>query len=120
MMKKRVAELYKKYLKTPVAWEHEGDGCTGVLDFIFRGCCDKHDRAYARGGTEADRKLADKQFHYCMKETVKRNRLWVLRWAFFWPMSYWRYWAVRVAGKKHFNYHDRTTKDPWKDLGPWQ
>jgi len=41
--------------------------CSGVPDFKLTPCCERHDRAYRRGGSEGQRRRADKRFRACMK-----------------------------------------------------
>jgi len=45
--------------------EHS-DGCSGVPDFDFRGCCVSHDFCYETGGTAQDRLRCDIQLHDCI------------------------------------------------------
>lgn len=44
------------------------DGCTLAPDLNFRHCCDVHDEAYWRGGTEEDRERADRAFRQCIHD----------------------------------------------------
>lgn len=83
------------------------NGCTYSPDKIwglshFGKCCDLHDLAYTEGGTEADRKKADKELRACMRSTVAgegwRKRL-TMRWV---SWRYYRY--IRRFGANHFNY----------------
>ena len=73
-----ISKFRRKVIGTPPAWE---------------GCCDKHDEAYNWGGTEADRKEADKALRDCMKRMGHGIRAQLY------------YMAVRTFGRSHFNYH---------------
>ena len=42
--------------------------CSFVPDFGLKSCCDKHDEAYRKGGTEAYRFKADYSFFLCMRK----------------------------------------------------
>ena len=72
-------------------------------EFIFSGSCKLHDILYDKGGTESDRKHADKVFYNDMKKAAsyfpihKRIVYYSLAWIY--------YKAVRMFGKKYFNYH---------------
>lgn len=74
-------------------------------EFCFHASCSWHDWEYCRGYTEADRKAADEGFYKAMKEDVSRLP-WYRR-----PLAYsaaWTYYkAVRLFGKKYFNYGER-------------
>ncbi len=55
---------------TPGRWiPGSGDGCSGVLDLGFKKACDKHDKAYAAGGTVEDKLIADGDFYTDMCAT---------------------------------------------------
>jgi hypothetical protein len=53
------------------------DGCSGGMSAMWRavkgtpppweGCCDEHDRAYAKGGTPDERAAADKRLYECVR-----------------------------------------------------
>ena len=63
------------------------NGCSGGVtrfykrflgrDIGCRYCCDEHDLAYAEGGNEADRELADFRFWLCMVESGRALRAWL-------------------------------------------
>lgn len=69
------------------------DGCTGSPDFNFTECCNMHDLAYNKGGTENDRKAADKAMQRCI--AAKKGHI----------IAKLYHVAVRLFGKSHFNYH---------------
>lgn len=72
-----ISKFWRKVIGTPPAWEE---------------CCNKHDVAYGWGGTEGDRKAADKELRNCMKKMGHPFRAQIY------------YMAVRVFGRRHFNY----------------
>ena len=86
------------------------NGCGGKGSWIkppykkfFEASCNKHDLGYNRGGNQADRFECDAKFLVMMlKDTYKLNgwlrRVYYQHWAF----TY--YLAVRIFGKKYFNY----------------
>ena len=49
-----------------VLHEYLGDQCSFVPDLDVGFCCGAHDDAYADGGTERDRRQADRTFFYCI------------------------------------------------------
>ncbi len=71
------------------------DGCSGVPDFDFKACCDKHDLFYRNGivsRREADRVL---------RECIRANG---------WILLPWVYWVgVRIAGWRFYSW------DKWAD-----
>lgn len=69
------------------------DGCTASPDFNFKKCCDAHDIAYNKGGTERDRLAADIALRICIRKHGHRVLAGI----------YYR--AVRLFGRNHFNYH---------------
>lgn len=73
-----------------------------VPQFVFRGDCNRHDLAYALGGTEADRERADKIFHAAMLRSA-RMAPWHLR-DYYSVQAHYYYLAVRVGGKAFFYY----------------
>lgn len=80
--------------------------------FRFNANCDQHDFYYWRGGTEEDRKTADKEFLVIMLEDANRGVWWKRAWYRWWANTY--YVAVRLFGKKFFHY--RVTKATWREL----
>jgi hypothetical protein len=86
------------------------NGCGGKGSWIkppyaafFEASCNKHDRGYSKGGDEAVRFECDGKFFIMMiKDTFKIKgcvkRLYFQVWGF----SY--FIAVRIGGKKYFNY----------------
>lgn len=90
------AEVVAPYVVKP----EFGDGCTFSPDgFVLKSkyvsvvpCCVAHDRAYDSGGTEEERKNADKEFHKCLKCKIGWFRAWI----------YYR--AVRRFGRFFFNF----------------
>ena len=73
-----------------------------VPDFMFTASCDHHDFNYWRGGNEAAREKADREFYEAMKRDVRRLS-WYRR-----PLARflaWRYYrAVRRWGRSAFFY----------------
>ena len=69
-----------------------GDQCSFVPDLDVGFCCGAHDDAYANGGTERDRRRADRDFRNCIAEA---GRPVVARIYF---------WGVRLFGFAFFNY----------------
>jgi hypothetical protein len=89
--------------------ECTADGCTASPDLNFVDCCNSHDIAYCRGGTENDRLAADQALYNCIRARTNR----------FLAAIY--YHAVRAYGPSHFNYTgatpgsaNPTTPDPSK------
>lgn len=71
-------------------------------EFLFHASCNQHDFYYYRGGTEEDRKKADKAFYAFMQldianEDSRFKRIYYSIWA------YTYYKAVRIFGRKYFN-----------------
>lgn len=81
----------------------ESDGCTGVPDFYLCSCI-KHDFWYCThrdfDGNEITRAEADARFR---KDIQSRSLYGPLS-----PMSWWRWLAVRIFGKKPWN------KEEWR------
>ena len=84
------------------------NGCGGkgswvpVPQFIFHASCEHHDFNYWLGGTEADRKKADKQFYQAMKKDIKDEPWWKRPW--YHILAYTYYKAVRIKGGEFFCY----------------
>lgn len=78
------------------------DGCSGGVTWFYktffkrdigcRFCCDEHDVAYYEGGTEKDRRIADKRFRECVWESKRHIWAWVF-WAFarLFGWAFWKY-----------------------------
>jgi hypothetical protein len=57
--------------------QYQGNGCSGGMSWFHRtflggppaweGCCNRHDRAYARGGTASSRARADQRLYACVE-----------------------------------------------------
>ena len=61
----QVAENKPVLLDAPA--DFVGDGCTMFPDGDWGDCCLAHDKAYFRGGTQAERKAADEQLFNCVR-----------------------------------------------------
>lgn len=70
--------------------------------FFFEASCEKHDFWYFKGWDEARRKECDIKFLKAMKRDVQRQ-FFLFR-PYFYLIAYCFYFAVRIFGKKHFNY----------------
>ena len=75
----------------------KSDGCSGVTE-VFHECCVLHDLSYRLGidcyGHPVNRLEADINFRKCMQSKSRFGR--------FSPISWWRYYAVRLFGHKHY------------------
>lgn len=71
-------------------------------EFLFHASCNQHDFYYWRGGTEADRERADEEFYRFMKQDASEGK-WYQR-PFMYAMAFVYYKAVRISGKKYFEY----------------
>jgi len=91
----------------PKAW-----GGLQPPQFIFRASCDQHDFYYWRGGTEKDRKFADKEFYKFMKIDIKEDAPWYKK-PHYHTLAWIYYSAVRISGVTCFTYLDemRTEAD---------
>lgn len=80
----------------------QSDGCTDIPEFHHH-CCVVHDLGYRFGidpyGTKIDRRTADANFRKCMQKDSPLGR--------FSPMSWWRWAAVRVAGRFFYTNKDK-------------
>ena len=74
-------------------------------DFLFHASCNHHDFRYWRGCTEADRKNADDSFYKWMKVDVSESKWYLKPYYHFLAWTYYK--AVRLFGKKYFNYSDK-------------
>ena len=99
---------------TPAQIKKLSNGCGSkssfvpVPEFIFHASCDKHDVLYIIGGTEEDRKKADKIFYkYMMLDIVNEDSRFKRIYYSIWAYTYYK--AVRVFGKKYFNYGKQKT-----------
>ena len=102
---------------TPEQKKQICNGCGGKggfinpPEFLFHASCNHHDFFYWRGGKEEDRKKADLAFYKYMtldivNEDSRFKRMYYSAWA------YTYYKAVRIFGKKYFNYgKQKTMKD---------
>lgn len=87
------------------------NGCGGKGSWIkppyaafFEASCNKHDEGYDKGGTEANRFECDGKFFIMMiKDTFKINK--PLKRLYFQLWSFLYFVAVRIGGKKYFNYN---------------
>lgn len=80
------------------------DGCSGGISWLYaltgesisiEQCCHRHDIDYELGGSDADRKAADKRLRNCALEkaggnALKKARAWII------------YGCVRVFGRPHW------------------
>lgn len=52
----------------------KGDGCTGIPDFNFKGCCDEHDLEYRTGhdfrGRPIERYQSDRKLYKCIQRRL--------------------------------------------------
>lgn len=84
-------------------------------DYGFRASCDHHDFNYWLGGSEEDRRRADRQFRDAMMRDVRAAPLWRRPWL--WGAAWRYYWAVRWFGGQFFLYHGGETEDQrWSRL----
>lgn len=75
---------------------------------FFKTACILHDELYLLGGSENDRKQADKRLYTDMvKHSIDyfSSRGKVSAQAWFLSLAYLYYLAVRIFGKGQFNYH---------------
>ena len=91
------------------------NGCSGGLSWAYRlafgrsvsceSCCDWHDVLYFIGGTEADRKRADRQLRNCVRHAgiYPDGLIGRLRRASRWLRSWLMYFAVRGFGRRYWN-----------------
>ena len=75
-------------------------------NWLFKADCYEHDYNYAVGGSEADRRMADWGFYIAMIQDTKRL-VW-FRQPFARLNAWIFYQAVRMFGKKHYNYQGPT------------
>lgn len=80
------------------------DGCTGVPDFNFKGCCVIHDVLYEKGGNAIQRKIADLRMLDCMK---RRKSFLKIRYKL---IPYLYYYGVRLLSSKWFNWTTQKLK----------
>lgn len=69
---------------------------------MFEACCNIHDEYYNKGGNEIDRKIADVYLYEYMKLDISHLPFWKRPYFHIWALIY--YWAVRIFGKKYFNF----------------
>jgi len=75
---------------------------------FFERECTLHDELYNIGGTEADRLKADRRLHDGMVAHATshfKGRKVVSEWWFL-TLAMIYYYAIRLLGSRHFNYHD--------------
>ena len=95
---------------TPFQQKSVCNGCGGKggifnpPEFLFHASCNQHDFYYWRGGDESDRKEADDTYYDKMKEDVAEAS--AIKRPFYGCMAWIYYKAVRIVGKKFFNYTD--------------
>lgn len=93
------------------------DGCSGGLSKVwvaisgeappFEGCCDTHDKAYAVGGTRAERRKANLALYNCVAYNGYpgwASVMWVAVRLFggpFWPLP-WRWGFEKPFGTGYF------------------
>lgn len=73
-----------------------------IPEFCFAEACGVHDFLFWRGGTEKDRREANKQFYAIMIKSVNARQFILQPWLGFWAL--WYYWNVEVFGKAFFPY----------------
>jgi len=79
-------------------------------EFLFHASCNQHDFYYWRGGDEIDRKKADDAFYRFMQIDCTNEDRFIKRHLY--EINAWLYYkAVRVFGKKFFNYGKQKTKE---------
>lgn len=67
------------------------DGCSGVPDFNFRVCCEKHDYYY-RNITNVTRLVADKRLRECIRRKWKYP---LMPWIYYFGVRLFGWWAWR-------------------------
>ena len=77
-------------------------------EFLFHASCNQHDFYYWRGGNKHDRGTADKLFYKFMREDCNTQAWYKIPLAHAVALTY--FVAVRIAGKKYFNYGEMKTK----------
>ena len=82
-------------------------------DLIFKKAAEYHDFAYWRGGTEQDRKEADKRFKRDCVDAAWNQK--ARSFLFYISAAYIYYYAVKFLGKYSFIYREEPL-DNWKDL----
>lgn len=69
-----------------------GEQCSFVPDLDVGFCCGAHDEAYAIGGSERNRRRADRDFRRCIANAGRP------------VVARIYYWGVRIFGFAFFNY----------------
>ena len=82
-------------------------------NIFFNDCCELHDTLYAQGGTEFERKVADRELFISMSNKAinyfkARNKVGSMFWYF--TIAYFYYLTIRKFGKKYFNFKENTKK----------
>jgi len=87
-------------------------------NFIFKASCNQHDFYYWRGATEHERLIADESFYKFMKIDIDERQYSFLKTAWYhaWAYSYFK--AVRIFGKKAFNFEREMTQADLDKLDP--
>lgn len=85
------------------------NGCGGKGSWIkpphsifFKACCDRHDYGYWKGLTDNDRLKCDRTFYSAMLDDC--NKLSWYEYLRYRPWCWLYYIAVRLKGKKYFNF----------------
>lgn len=92
------------------------NGCGGKGSWIkpphsafFEASCNIHDEGYNKGGDEANRFECDGKFFIMMiKDTFRINKSFKRLYFQLWAFTY--FIAVRIGGKKYFNYNKKRLK----------
>lgn len=71
----------------------------------FMSACGEHDLRYWEGGTEADRAIADREFHINMHRAARSAR-WYLKWPLYVAARVY-FQVVKLGGSFHFHYGKR-------------
>lgn len=72
-----------------------------------------HDFAYFRGGTDEDRKQADKEFFHKAHDEVRKKAVWQR--PFYYTMSYVYFYGLKKLGGKAWEYYDKPA-DTWEEF----
>ena len=109
MAKLRYRDLTLEQIKTICNGCGGKGGFIDPPEFLFHASCNQHDFYYWRGGTEKDRLEADKAFYrYMQLDAIRpKSKYMILKYKL---IAYIYYKAVRLAGKKFFNYGIQRTK----------
>ncbi len=72
---------------------------------FFTASCNKHDFGYWKGGDETRRKECDEKFLQAILQDVENISENFLKKFFYKIIAYLFYTAVRIGGRKYFNYY---------------